>query len=73
MAPAKNAEFYEAMRLLVAVRFNLGPPCDCTDIVRNPPNDPGQLMSAYENCIDAGIKLYEHIKRYHKIDPLKLK
>ena len=71
--PAKNAEYYEAVRLLAAARFNLGSPCECVEIIRKPPDSIAQLTLAYENCMDAGIKLHEHIKRYHKTDPLKLK
>lgn len=64
MAPAKNAEFYAALRLLAGARFNLDSPCDCTEIIRTPP-DFGQIMTAYENAEIACDMLFAHMTRYH--------
>lgn len=68
MIPAKNAEFYEAVRLLAGTRFSLGSPCECAEFIREPPRSIGQLLVALDNIKRAADQLKRHIKRYHRKD-----
>ena len=62
---AKNAEFYEAVRLLQGSRLNLGSPCDCTETIKAPPNDAGQILATIDSLERAIKQLIMHLERYY--------